>query len=392
MRDEGEQPEEQSGEELGRPPKKARLYQERRGEKRSVTTREEGEEEDKKRRENQAERDTESSPDPMMTEIIQALMNLNDVDLAEVYSPPRVTRQAVKYGLRTGEAMDLTTRWDFARLLDRIRASEDAGKYKPRLLVGSPMCTMFSSLQNLSPWTEEKKRRWGEAREHIRCVDRMQLDEGRLFLREHPAGASSWDLEEMKELMSEEEVHTVRADQCMYGLTTCGRGKSYPIPAMQPTKFCTNSRSIARELSKRCDGQHEHQTLLNGRAKDAARYLEGLCRAICRGLMKDMRERAMNIKMIAGVGAERIARKRVDPNEHHDLEEEGWSRVSVKQIIEHDGAGTEESTDTTMSTAWDDVTGMELDAEEVRKARRNEIDYVRPSEGSLGKDTEERGC
>ena len=90
--------------------------------------------------------------------------------------------------------------------------------------------------------------------------------------------------------------------------------------------------------------------------------------------MKDMRERAMNIKMIAEVGAERIAGKRADPNEHHDPEEERRSRVSVKQIIEHDGAGMEESTDATMSTAWDDVTGMELDAEEVRKARRNEMD------------------
>ena len=161
-------------------------------------------------------RDTESSPDPMMTEIVQALMNVNDIDLAEVYSPPRVTRQAVKHGLRIGEAMDLTTGWGCTRLLDRIRASEYVRKYKPRLLVGSPMCTMFSSLQNLPPWTEEKKRRWGEAREHIKFVVRfyrMQLDGGRLFLHGHPAGASSWDLEEMKELMGEGEVHTVRADQ-----------------------------------------------------------------------------------------------------------------------------------------------------------------------------------
>ena len=32
-------------------------------------------------------------------------------DVAEIYSPPRVTREAKEFGLRVGEAMDLTTGW-----------------------------------------------------------------------------------------------------------------------------------------------------------------------------------------------------------------------------------------------------------------------------------------
>ena len=133
----------------------------------------------------------------------------------------------------------------------------------------------------------------------------------------------------------------------MYGLTTWGRGKSYPIPAMRPTKCCTNSRSIARELSKRCDGQHEHQTLLNGRAKDAARYPEGLCRAICRGLMKDMGERAMNINMIAEVGAERIAGKRARVlHRIIRVAEEGWGYEADQRhagLIRSGSFGTDRS-------------------------------------------------
>ena len=36
-----------------------------------------------------------------------------DVDVAEICSPPRVTEEAKKRGLRAGEAMDLITCWDF---------------------------------------------------------------------------------------------------------------------------------------------------------------------------------------------------------------------------------------------------------------------------------------
>ena len=52
----------------------------------------------------------------------------------------------------------------------------------------------------------------------------------------------------------------------------------------KPTKFMTNSRAGGKELSKRCDGGHEHQPMVDGRAKDAARYPQELCRANCRGL------------------------------------------------------------------------------------------------------------
>ena len=38
---------------------------------------------------------------------------LKSIDVAEIYSPPRVTREAKKWGLEAGDAMDLTTGWDF---------------------------------------------------------------------------------------------------------------------------------------------------------------------------------------------------------------------------------------------------------------------------------------
>ena len=44
------------------------------------------------------------------------------VDLAEVYSSPRVTKEVGKFKLKTGEVMDLTTAWAFSLKVDRDRA------------------------------------------------------------------------------------------------------------------------------------------------------------------------------------------------------------------------------------------------------------------------------
>ena len=37
---------------------------------------------------------------------------LCSVDLCEVFSPPRVGQEAIKFGIKAGDAMDLTTGWD----------------------------------------------------------------------------------------------------------------------------------------------------------------------------------------------------------------------------------------------------------------------------------------
>ena len=118
---------------------------------------------------------------------------------------------------------------------------------------------------------------------------RRQMREGRLFLHEHPAGASSWMLKEIKELCEEDGVETVIGDQCMYGLKTWSMDGKEQVSARKRTRFMTNSRGIAQELNKKCDGSHVHQELISGRAKDAARYPRELCEAICRGMMEEMK-------------------------------------------------------------------------------------------------------
>ena len=51
---------------------------------------------------------------------------------------------------------------------------------------------------------------------------RKQVDAGRAFLHEQPAHAKSWQLEVVRKMMSEVEVHVHVTDQCMYGLNVGG--------------------------------------------------------------------------------------------------------------------------------------------------------------------------
>ena len=131
------------------------------------------------------------------TNLIQAIRQASqDVDVAEVYSPPRVTTVASKLGLKAGEAMDLTNGWDFRLQRHRHAALRYIREAKPKLVIGSPECRPCSPLRNLTKHpkkTEEPKEQKVEAIEHIKFVVKLyeeQAKNGRLLLREYPAQVS----------------------------------------------------------------------------------------------------------------------------------------------------------------------------------------------------------
>ena len=92
--------------------------------------------------------DDEGDHAPPESDLVHRLCS---VDLCEVFSPPRVVREAKRYGLSPGEAMDLTTGWDFNLESHRKAAEEYVDREKPLAIIGSPPCTPFSQLQSLSP-------------------------------------------------------------------------------------------------------------------------------------------------------------------------------------------------------------------------------------------------
>ena len=53
---------------------------------------------------------------------------------------------------------------------------------------------------------------------------------------------------------------------------------------------------LAKELDKRCNKGHIHQPLTGDRARLAAEYPTGLCRAICKGLMNQIRMEEQRVR------------------------------------------------------------------------------------------------
>ena len=127
--------------------------------------------------------------------------------VSEIYSPPRVTAAAKRLPeLRVipGFALDLTTAdedgslWDFDSKVMRERAMAKVKSEKPQLLIGSPMCTAFSTWRRINNMIRDpvtiaaEKRRAVEHRAFCVELYREQMRNGRYLLHEHPAYATSW--------------------------------------------------------------------------------------------------------------------------------------------------------------------------------------------------------
>ena len=129
--------------------------------------------------------------------------------IAEIYSPPRVTAAAnrlPKYGLEPGLALDITIDdesgrpWDFSIKSQRDKAEALIDSQLPVLLIGSPMCNVFSAIQAINNIPGKRDpaivaREQAAGRLHLAwCCQmyRRQAARGAYFLHEHPAGATSW--------------------------------------------------------------------------------------------------------------------------------------------------------------------------------------------------------
>ena len=80
-------------------------------------------------------------------------------------------------------------------------------------------------------------------------------------------------------------------------------------PARKRTRFMSNSKEILKELGKMCPGDHLRQPLVNGRAEKAAVYPEGLCRAICRGLIRQIEQEKGHIRQLMNLNATDVVRE-----------------------------------------------------------------------------------
>ena len=305
-------------------------------------------------------------------------MLINEIGVAEVYSPARITSIARRMGLQAGWSLDITTcdsdgrAWGFNDAEMRNRAARKILSDEPLLLIGSPTCIAFSVMNRVSyarMSQEEVNHRMEYGRKHLRSGAKLyaiQWRAGRYFLHEHPEGASSWEEQCIKSLLAKEDVIRVDADQCMYGL------KSYDGerggPARKGIGFMTNSVCIANKPRRRCPNRtgqqvHNHVALENGRTRAAQIYPDGLCKVIGKGLQEQTEMDTNGQFLLMNIDAEA-------EESSQDLRRSADRLKRKYQIVE-------EENDEQMETAWDDVSGAELNPSMVKDARKEEMDYVR---------------
>ena len=140
--------------------------------------------------------------------------------------------------------------WDFNKRHMREKAKLMLKEQQPELLVGSPMCTAFSTWQRINRQRDlwRYKRELHKARRHLEFVYelyRMQLESGRLFLHEHPEHASSWTELCIQRMLKCDGVQSIGMDQCQVGQVD-GHGN----PVKKPTRWMSNSPAILNELDK----------------------------------------------------------------------------------------------------------------------------------------------
>jgi len=324
--------------------------------------------------------------------------------IVEVYSPPRVGAAARKYhgfNLLQGMTFDLIAdengrSWDFIREQDRKRAREAIRREKPYIVIGSPPCTDYTTLnQNVNHprmHPEEVRRRMIVARTHLDFVVQIycdQLKEGRHFLHEHPASAASWKEESMKWLGGRRRVESVIAHMCPFGMKAKAPDGSVGL-VLKPTRWMSSASELLKHIARRCTGDHHH-TKLEGarRTSQAAIYPEGLCVAILEGIVAQKRREGQALPggvaeaVDKGVGVvdlepkeeiekvRRLAMKRrmrdlkaveAKDEEFRDWEgEKFWEEDTIKQ-----GGGY-----------IDDITGAALPIREAVAARWEEIEFMR---------------
>jgi hypothetical protein len=282
-------------------------------------------------------------------------------DVSEAYSPPRVTKAASEVGMKGGWALDITTEdekgqpWDFNDEKCRERVRRLVRTSKPTVLIGSPECKWFSQLQTLS------RNQYKDPAAAAECLQRaighmefvtelywMQLRAGRYFVHEHPKTATSWNLSCIRELVAHPKVVSTVAHICAYGLmSTDAVGEGL---VKKPIGFMTNSPEISEQFAELCRGGHRHVHLLDGRAKEAAKYSEGLCKAICKGTRKQ-------------INCDRKSRQWAN------MEEDDMMNFEILSTEEKEDEG-ECCYDSVAWTAHDDMKGGPLDVKKVIKARK----------------------
>ena len=163
---------------------------------------------------------------------------------------------AQRMSITPGLSLDLTTideygkPWDFNDPRQRKRAEDIVKTQKCALLVVSPRCASFSTMNRIN-YARLSAERVKELKEYGRThlefamhLCRIQHQQGLYYLFEHPRYASSWQEKCVIDMINKHGGVKTNADLCQYGMKI--KDLSGDIkPAKKPTTFLTNAPQVA---------------------------------------------------------------------------------------------------------------------------------------------------
>ena len=286
-------------------------------------------------------------------------------DVSEIFSPGRFSEMCGVFDLLPGSAFDLRSGFDLTTASGQEECWRQLVREQPEVVIGSPPCAAFSVLRGLAKMEPEALReRWRLGCAHLKfCIGvyRWQLSRGKHFLHEHPWGASSWRLEMMESLLSQEGLYLACGDQCAFGQTAWHRnerGQWEKRLARKRTGWLTSMRELAVVLSRKCNGQHLHASMIGGTARPTERYPPRLVRAILRTIRNRLRsDRGVAVNALeVGIGPH--------------VDEEPLDVLNIRDVV-IDAIGPSHA-----ESFFDQYTGLELEGNHVRTARQDELSFA----------------
>ena len=227
---------------------------------------------------------------------IKSIEPTTQVDFVELFNPGNFKAQkgtliaGQTYDVKVNPALDLTR----TTVQEQTRVS--IAKEDPMILIGAPPCTVFSPMQNINQKHQQGhawEQKYQEGCDLLQFASQCywdQIERGMFFLHEHPATASSWNMECIAEVAAHPGVYTVVSDMCRWGMKVRDEipdDPTQPYLIKKPTKWMTNCRQLADLLSLRCEGNHSHVRLEGGNlTKKAASYPLPLVRDILKVVSK----------------------------------------------------------------------------------------------------------
>ena len=179
----------------------------------------------------------------------------------------RTTRMAVRRRLSTGKNFDLVCNIDLNDPKEQNKALRYLNANNVLVAVMSPTCAPFGPLSHLNKAAQPEawQRSYENAAPHGRfcgLVALTQLKHGRHFINEQPDPSNLYKEHPWPTVLSTKGVVSVRWDRCQTGLVVKG------LPAKKASRMvASHPLLIAPFENKICKHRHQHQNLLNDRAK-----------------------------------------------------------------------------------------------------------------------------